>query len=57
MYRFEPAEMKRHVIMANKARELGVDWVVVNGEGSTIAEARTFVGRDQEHVLRHLEGP
>jgi alkanesulfonate monooxygenase SsuD/methylene tetrahydromethanopterin reductase-like flavin-dependent oxidoreductase (luciferase family) len=53
----EPAEMKRHVTLANKARDLGVNWVVVNGEGATIAQAQTFVRQYQEHVLQHLEGP
>ena len=53
----EPAEMKRHVTMANKARDLGVNWIVVNGEGTTIAQAQTFVRQYREHVLQHLEGP
>ena len=53
----EPEEMARHVKMANKAQELGVNWVVVNGEGTTIAQARAFVRRYQEQVLQHLEGP
>jgi hypothetical protein len=53
----EPGQMKRHVTLANKARDLGVTWVVVNGEGTTIAQAQTFVRQYQEHVLQHLEGP
>jgi probable F420-dependent oxidoreductase len=53
----EPAEMRQHVVMANKARDLGVNWVVVNGEGSTINEARSWVLRYQEHVLAHLDAP
>jgi probable F420-dependent oxidoreductase len=53
----DTAELKRHVAMANKARELGVNWVVVNGEGTTITEARAFVMRYQEHVLQHLDAP
>ena len=38
----EPAEMKEHVAMANKARDLGVNWLVVNGEG-TPGASRPFI--------------
>jgi alkanesulfonate monooxygenase SsuD/methylene tetrahydromethanopterin reductase-like flavin-dependent oxidoreductase (luciferase family) len=51
----EPAAMKQHVAMANQTQELGVNSVVVNGEGDTVNEARAFVARYQEHVLQHLE--
>jgi probable F420-dependent oxidoreductase len=53
----EPEEMKHHVDLAHRARELGVTWFVVNGQGATIDEARRFVERYREHVLQPLEGP
>jgi alkanesulfonate monooxygenase SsuD/methylene tetrahydromethanopterin reductase-like flavin-dependent oxidoreductase (luciferase family) len=53
----DAAELMRHVTMANKAQELGVNWLVVNGEGTTMEEARSFVERYREHVLVHLDSP
>lgn len=53
----EPEEMIRHVDLAQRARELGVNWFVVNGQGTTIGDARRFVERYQEHVLQRVEGP
>jgi probable F420-dependent oxidoreductase len=53
----EPADMALHVDLAQRARELGVTWFVVNGEGTTIHEARGFVERYRERVLRRLEVP
>jgi probable F420-dependent oxidoreductase len=52
-----PAEMKRHVAMAERAQEFGVNWLVVNGEGTTIAQARRFVSDYGEHVLAHIGDP
>jgi hypothetical protein len=52
----DPAEVKRPVNMAKNTRELGVDRVVVNDEGATIAATPRVVWRDQEHVLQHREG-
>ena len=52
----EARDMKRHVVLAGKARELGASWLVVNGQGTTAADARSFVLRYREHVLAHLEG-
>jgi hypothetical protein len=42
--------------MAKIARELGVNWFVVNGQGTMIGDVRRFVECYQEHVLQRLEG-
>ena len=52
----EPDEMATHLELAQRARELGVTWFVVNGQGTTIGAARRFVEQYREHVLRPLQG-
>jgi hypothetical protein len=54
---YEPEDMALHVDLARRARELGVTWFVVNGQGTTMDEARRFVERYREHVLQRLEVP
>jgi probable F420-dependent oxidoreductase len=50
----DPEGMKAHLDLAEAARELGVTWMVVNGEGKTANEARTFISDYHEHVIQNL---
>jgi probable F420-dependent oxidoreductase len=50
----DASEMKAHLDLASQAAELGVTWLVVNGEGTTADTARMFVSEYHHHVLQHL---
>jgi probable F420-dependent oxidoreductase len=49
-----PDDMTAHLQVARQAAELGVTWLVVNGEGTTIDAARGFVSEYHDRVLGHL---
>jgi probable F420-dependent oxidoreductase len=46
--------MKAHLELAEAAAGLGVTWLVVNGEGKTAQEAKTFIAQYHDHVIQHL---
>jgi probable F420-dependent oxidoreductase len=48
------SEMGHHLDLAAQAAELGVTWLVVNGEGTTADTARAFVSDYHHQVLQHL---
>ena len=48
------ADLRSHVELAHRVRDLGVEWLFVNGQGRTLGEARDWIARYEEVVIGHL---